>query len=179
MAPGTRVACSLSYGPDGSRASSFVLAPLAALAPASRAGYHPPLAKPLDLLPPPLSRRPPLSLTLPNASRGTLSLPLSLPPHHHTYSNPVSVPRPPVVQFLRPSPAHYSITFLSPSGERVVALSRRSPLFSPIPSAGGFCFFPIALSPIFDRSARAWNWFLVVFVVTVREEGGSDLNVCV
>lgn len=28
MAPGTRVACSLAYGPDGSRASSFVLASL-------------------------------------------------------------------------------------------------------------------------------------------------------
>lgn len=88
MAPGTRVACSLAYGPDGSRASSFVLAPFTALS--SFAGYHPPLAKPLDLLTPLLSRQPPLSLTLPNASRGTLSLPLSLPPFHSS-SYPISI----------------------------------------------------------------------------------------
>ena len=64
------------------RAPRHLSSPPSPLPPSSRAGYHPTLAKPLDLLPPSLSRRTPLSLSLPNASRGTLSLPLSLPPHH-------------------------------------------------------------------------------------------------
>lgn len=150
MAPGTRVACSLAYGPDGSRASSFVLAPFTALS--SFAGYHPPLAKPLDLLTPLLSRQPPLSLTLPNASRGTLSLPLSLPPFHPS-SYPISslsIHQPVRSSFSRALFDYVSFSF---GRSRVVALSLR--LFSPIPSATRFYFFLMALSSIFDRSTRA------------------------
>lgn len=76
-----------------------------------------------------LLRQPPLSLSPPSTSRGTLSLPLSLPSSLlvlvlYLYLFPFTK------RFVRPFSAYYSITFLSLLAERVVALFFHSALFS-------------------------------------------------
>lgn len=76
-----------------------------------------------------LLRQPPLSLSPPSTSRGTLSLPLSLPSSLlvlvlYLYLFLFTK------RFVHPFSAYYSITFLSLLAERVVALFFRSALFS-------------------------------------------------